>query len=57
MWISSSYLQQPNPFHLSPLGDQMAGAVVMWFAAFLVPAVFVTTRLLQQNKTSKVAFS
>ncbi|QHN03646.1 cytochrome c oxidase assembly protein [Granulicella sp. WH15] len=58
--VYSYYLEQPNPFHLSPLGDQMAGAVVMWVVgslAFLVPAVFVTIRLLQQNKTSKLAFS
>ena len=44
------YLTQPNPFHLSPLSDQILGAVIMWVAgsfAFLVAAALITFRLLQ----------
>ena len=50
--VYSYYLRQPNPFHLSPLVDQVAGAVVMWVIGslvFLVPAVYITIRLLQQS--------
>lgn len=46
------YLTQPNPFHASPMTDQVAGAVIMWVIGslvFLIPAVFVTVRLLQQD--------
>jgi putative membrane protein len=46
------YLTQSNPFHASPMTDQMAGAVIMWVIGslvFLIPAVFVTVRLLQQD--------
>jgi cytochrome c oxidase assembly factor CtaG len=44
------YLTQPNPFHLSPLSDQILGAVIMWVGgslAFLVPAALIAFRLLQ----------
>jgi putative membrane protein len=46
------YLEQPNLFHIDPLTDQIVGAVIMWVVGslvFLVPAVFVTVRLLQQD--------
>jgi len=53
------YLTQPNPFHLSPLSDQRLGAVVMWVFGslfFLVPAAFITVRLLQnETRFSHVA--
>jgi putative membrane protein len=55
------YLTQPNPFHLSPLSDQRIGAVIMWVIGslvFLVPAAFVTLRLLQDEtrfRTKEVA--
>jgi putative membrane protein len=45
------YLREPNPFGISPLPDQRAGAVVMWVVGslvFLVPAAVLTFRLLQQ---------
>jgi putative membrane protein len=48
--VYSYYLREPNAFHLSPLSDQRAGAVVMWVVGsliFLVPAVVLTMRLLQ----------
>ncbi len=51
--VYSYYLQQPNPFHLAPLVDQVAGAVVMWVVgslAFLIPAVYITVSLLQQDR-------
>jgi putative membrane protein len=47
------YLIEPNPFHISPLSDQRAGAVVMWVIGsviFLVPAVVLTNRLLQSEE-------
>ncbi len=50
--VYSYYLQQPNPFHIDPLSDQRAGAVIMWVIGsliFLIPAVFITVRLLQQD--------
>jgi putative membrane protein len=50
------YQTQPNPFHISPLSDQVAGAVIMWIVGslvFLIPAVFVTVQLLQQDARSR----
>lgn len=47
------YLQKPNAFQVSPLSDQRAGAVVMWVVGslvFLVPAIFLTFRLLQPGE-------
>jgi putative membrane protein len=47
------YLKEPNGFHISPLSDQRAGAVVMWVIGsliFLVPAVVLTFRLLQPRE-------
>jgi cytochrome c oxidase assembly factor CtaG len=50
------YFTQPNPFHLSPLSDQVLGAVLMWVFGsfvFLAPATLITFRLLQPiNYTS-----
>jgi putative membrane protein len=46
------YLQEPNPFHISPLSDQMLGAVIMWVVGslvFLIPAVIVTMHLVQRG--------
>jgi putative membrane protein len=51
------YLKQPNAFHLSPLADQRAGAVVMWVIGslvFLIPAIAITFRLLDSGKRSQV---
>jgi cytochrome c oxidase assembly factor CtaG len=50
--VYAYYLAQPNPFHIDPMSDQVAGAVVMWVvgsAVFLVPAVLITVKLLQQD--------
>jgi putative membrane protein len=50
--VYSYYETQPNTFHVSLLGDQVVGAVIMWVLgsmAFLLPAVFITVRLLQQE--------
>jgi putative membrane protein len=44
------YLDNPNPFGVSPLQDQVLGAVIMWVLgslAFLLPAMALTLRLLQ----------
>jgi putative membrane protein len=54
--VYTYYLEHPNPFSISPKSDQVTGAVIMWVFGsliFLVPAVFVTYRLLQQEKTQK----
>jgi putative membrane protein len=48
--VYSYYLGGPNPFHVDPVADQAAGAVIMWVlggVVFLIPAVAITTRLLQ----------
>ena len=48
------YLTQPNPFHVSPLSDQVLGAVIMWVGGsfvFLVPATLITFTLLQAPST------
>jgi putative membrane protein len=54
--IYSYYLRQPNPFHIAPLNDQVTGAVIMWIIGslvFLLPALFITVRLLQQDSKLK----
>ena len=54
--VYTYYLERPNPFHIDLIADQRAGAVIMWVLGsltFLVPAVFVTFRLLQQEKTRR----
>ena len=51
------YLREPNPFDISPLSDQRAGAVVMWVIGslvFLIPAVVITVRLLQGEGRPRV---
>jgi len=51
------YLREPNAFHISPMADQRAGAVAMWVIGslvFLVPAVLITVRLLQQDQRQRV---
>jgi putative membrane protein len=52
--VYSYYLRESNPFDLSPLSDQRAGAVVMWVIGsliFLVPAIVLTFRLVQSNRS------
>lgn len=47
------YLTEPNPFHISPLADQVFGAVVMWVLGslfFLVPAIYITLRLIKPER-------
>lgn len=47
------YLTVPNPLQLSPLADQVIGAVIMWVfgeMVFLVPGVFITVKLLQPQR-------
>ena len=55
--VYSYYLREPNPFDISPLSDQRAGAVVMWVIGsliFLVPAMVLTVRLLQSEERPRV---
>ncbi|AXC15029.1 hypothetical protein ACPOL_5783 [Acidisarcina polymorpha] len=47
--VYSYYLQNPNPFHVNPLDDQVVGAAIMWVLGsmiFLLPAVLLTLNLL-----------
>jgi putative membrane protein len=56
--VYSYYVEQPNPFHISPLNDQVVGAVIMWVLGsmvFLIPIVAVTIRLLRQETHSSVS--
>lgn len=49
--VYSYYLEQ-NPLHIPPQSDQVAGAVIMWVIGslvFLIPAIIITIRLLQQE--------
>ena len=55
--VYSYYLTQPNPFHIAPLTDQVAGAVLMWVVGslvFLIPAAVVSVHLLQQDSKLRV---
>jgi cytochrome c oxidase assembly factor CtaG len=50
--VYSYYLTEPNAFQVSPMADQVTGAVVMWVVGslfFLIPAVYITFRLLEQD--------
>ena len=54
--VYSYYLREPNPFHIAPLADQVTGAVIMWIIGslvFLIPALFITVRLLQQESRAR----
>jgi cytochrome c oxidase assembly factor CtaG len=47
--VYSYYLDNPNPFHVVPLDDQVLGAVIMWVLGslvFLIPAIAITLRFL-----------
>jgi cytochrome c oxidase assembly factor CtaG len=53
------YVSEANPFQISPLADQRAGAVVMWVVGslvFLVPAIVLTVRLLQHQTRHRVDY-
>jgi putative membrane protein len=55
--LYSYYLTEPNVFNVSLMGDQVTGAVIMWVVgslAFLIPAVFITFKLLQQDSKLSV---
>ena len=51
--VYTYYLQEPNRFHIDPLADQVTGAAFMWVvgsAIFLLPALYITFQLMQQNR-------
>lgn len=53
------YFTQPNPFHVSPLSDQILGAVIMWVGGsfvFLTPAALITFRCLQAPSARMAEF-
>jgi cytochrome c oxidase assembly factor CtaG len=46
--VYTYYLDHPNPFQVSPLDDQVLGAVIMWVIGslvFLVPAMLIALEL------------
>ncbi|HUV68289.1 MAG TPA: cytochrome c oxidase assembly protein [Terracidiphilus sp.] len=50
--VYAYYIDEPNPFNISPMADQVTGAVIMWVVGslvFLIPAVVITFRLVQQD--------
>jgi len=54
--VYSYYLRQPNPFQISPMTDQIVGAVIMWVIGslvFLVPVILIAVNLLQPQKLSR----
>ena len=47
------YLTQPSPIRVSPLADQVVGAVIMWVmgsVVFLIPAVAITFKMLRPQR-------
>ena len=56
--VYSYYITGPNPFHVSPLSDQILGAVIMWVLGsivFLVPAILITVRLMSPSRKTSYA--
>jgi cytochrome c oxidase assembly factor CtaG len=52
------YLDHPNPFQVSPVDDQLLGAVIMWVLGsivFLVPAMLLTLRLAGMGSSKAVS--
>jgi cytochrome c oxidase assembly factor CtaG len=46
--VYTFYVTNPNPFHASPVDDQVLGAAIMWVFGsiiFLVPAMLITLQL------------
>jgi cytochrome c oxidase assembly factor CtaG len=55
--VYSYYLENPNPFQVSPLDDQVLGAVIMWVFGsliFLVPAAVITVRLVGMSTAQRI---
>ncbi len=51
--VYSYYIEHPNPFHISPMADQISGAVLMWVIGslvFLIPAVVITVHLVNGKR-------
>jgi len=56
--VYAYYVNQPSAFHISPIADQVAGAVIMWVVGssiFLIPAVAITFRLVDANSRLRTA--
>jgi len=54
--VYTSYLAAPRHFSISPLQDQEFAGVLMWVSvtfAYLMPAVFLTTRLLSPSRAEE----
>jgi len=50
-----SYAVEPRPFQISPLSDQAAAGALMWVlgsVVFLIPAMYITLKLLSPQKRS-----
>jgi putative membrane protein len=53
--VYTYYLHRPNPFGISPIEDQILGAVIMWVFGsliFLIPAVYITFQELSPQHES-----
>lgn len=51
--VYAFYLTDPNPFHVSPMQDQILGASLMWVIGsiiFLIPFMSITLQLLQPKR-------
>jgi cytochrome c oxidase assembly factor CtaG len=54
--VYSYYAKHPNAFGISPLTDQITGGAIMWvvgMVVYLVPAVIVTMKLLEQESNPR----
>ncbi len=50
------YVTNPNPFHVSPVEDQVLGAAIMWVFGsiiFLLPAMLITLDLVGMGSTKR----
>jgi putative membrane protein len=55
--VYAFYLEHPNPFQVSPLDDQVLGAVIMWVFGsliFLVPAAVIAMRLAGMTSVNRI---
>jgi putative membrane protein len=55
--VYSFYLTHPNPFRVSPVDDQVLGAVIMWVFGsiiFLLPAMLITLHLAGSQSRTRI---
>jgi cytochrome c oxidase assembly factor CtaG len=55
--VYTFYVTAPNPFHVSPLDDQVLGAAIMWVfgsIVFLLPAMLISLQLARMQPSKRV---